>query len=465
MERVIHKKSLFSLGAVAVALAFIISSVFSYILMERPDKRDQEFSLMLAGRVNDIVTDEILRPLLVSRTMSHDRLLIDWLEHEEERTQKENVAFMEEYLSLLKNEFNYTSAFLISEKSHCYYTWKGLNKILNPLNDPHDKWYPTFIKKGLSFELNADTDQVNGNHWTIFINCRITSKEGELLGVCGVGVVMDHLQQIMSDYEEQYGVKINLVDSNGLVQMAVDYSDIQRMYLNNIKLDAANDNYSILRNMHSYRISKYLKELGWYLVVQTGMNSSKSKFIPLVILNFISAGILIALLYLALYLKEKADAERGSDPNPLDDLTGLPNRLYFSEAYGETGIFNTTRYKTFIVFDIDHFSAEKELHPEDLLIKETADIAKQLFDSSGLLLRWRSDTFIVLSEQEVNQALELCELLCRRIRGEIGITISAGLTAIDLTDTIKKNYYCAMQGCYAAKFAGGNQAVIYRGEA
>lgn len=458
------KKSAFSLGAITVGLAFILSTVFSFFLMEHPDEKDREFSLMLAGRVNDVVTDEILRPLLVSRTMSNDNLLADWLQHEEEHSLGENAISMQNYLSRLKEEFGYTSAFLISEKSHCYYTYRGFNKIINPLNDPHDKWYPTFLKKNIAFELNADTDQVNGNHWTIFINCRITAPDGTLLGVCGVGVIMDHLRQIMEEYEKQYGVKINLVDSNGLVQMAVDYSDIQRIYLNNIELNKSDDNYSVRQSMRKYRISKYLKELGWYLVVQTGGHASASKFIPFFILNIISAIILIVLYYLIIYLKEKNGAEKNSDPNPLDEVTDLPNRIYFTEAYGENGIFNTTRYKCFIVFDIDHFSAEQKKRPDLPLIKLTADIAKRHFDMSGLLLRWRSDTFVVLSEKEIGASMDLCRNFCSQVLEELGITISAGLAQIVLTDSIKKNYYAAMQGCYAAKFAGGNKAVIHQGE-
>ncbi|EID85817.1 GGDEF domain-containing protein [Treponema sp. JC4] len=458
------KKSAFSLGAITVGLAFILSTVFSFFLMEHPDEKDREFSLMLAGRVNDVVTDEILRPLLVSRTMSNDNLLADWLQHEEEHSLGENAISMQNYLSRLKEEFGYTSAFLISEKSHCYYTYRGFNKIINPLNDPHDKWYPTFLKKNIAFELNADTDQVNGNHWTIFINCRITAPDGTLLGVCGVGVIMDHLRQIMEEYEKQYGVKINLVDSNGLVQMAVDYSDIQRIYLNNIELNKSDDNYSVRQSMRKYRISKYLKELGWYLVVQTGGHASASKFIPFFILNIISAIILIVLYYLIIYLKEKNGSEKNSDPNPLDEVTELPNRIYFTEAYGENGIFNTTRYKCFIVFDIDHFSAEQKKRPDLPLIKLTADIAKRHFDMSGLLLRWRSDTFVVLSEKEIGASMDLCRNFCSQVLEELGITISAGLAQIVLTDSIKKNYYAAMQGCYAAKFAGGNKAVIHQGE-
>ena len=216
--------------------------------------------------------------------------------------------------------------------------------------------------------------------------------------------------------------------------------------------------------MRKYRISKYLKELGWYLVVQTGGHASGSKFIPLIIFNIISAVILIILYYLVIYLKEKNGSGKNSDPNPLDEVTGLPNRIYFTEAYGENGIFNTTRYKCFIVFDIDHFSAEQKKRPDIPLIKLTADIAKRNFDIYGLLLRWRSDTFVVLSEKEIGASMDLCRNFCSQVLEELGITISAGLAQIVLTDSIKKNYYAAMQGCYAAKFAGGNKAVIHQGE-
>ena len=456
------KKKVFLVGAAALVLSFILSSVFSFVLLEHPDERDREFSLMLAGRVNDVVTDEILRPLLVSRTMAHDQMLINWLRSEKTRSQEKNVAEIGQYLSALKDEFGYTAAFLVSEKTRCYYTWRGLNKILNPLNDPHDKWYPTFLKKNEPFELNADTDQVNGDHWTVFVNCLVQDTDGTILGVCGVGVVMDHLQNIMHDYEKQYGVKINLVDSNGLVQMAVESSNIQRMYLNNIKLDGANDSFSVFQNMRSFRISKYLKELGWYLVVQTDGRASHSKMRPLLLLNLIACICLAALFALSLFVLERVRAQKQAIPQTEDELTGLPNREYFSEAYGEEGIFNTTRYKSFIVLNIDHFTAITARLPANPIVRMTADVARRRFDANALIVRWGTDSFVVLSEQDEHMALVMCESFCQLVQSEIGITVSAGVTSIVLTDTIKKNYYRAMQGCYEAKSAGGNTAVAYR---
>ena len=57
-----------------------------------------------------------------------------------------------------------------------------------------------------------DTDEVHENAWTVFVNCRIEDENGELLGVCGVSVVMTELQDTLCDYEKEYGVKINLVN-------------------------------------------------------------------------------------------------------------------------------------------------------------------------------------------------------------------------------------------------------------
>ena len=43
-----------------------------------------------------------------------------------------------------------------------------------------------------------------------------------------------------------------------------------------------------------------------------------------------------------------------------DALTGLPNRYYFKENFGEHGLFNTVRYKSVAVFDIDGFMAAQD---------------------------------------------------------------------------------------------------------
>ena len=455
------KKQIFLLIVTSLFLSLCITTAAAFLLADKPDKRDREFSRMLAGRVHDVINDEILKPLLVSQAMAHDELLIEWLQSEDSRSPDDNIVFMERYLRSFKEHFGYTASFLVSDKSKYYYTYRGLNKILNPLNDPHDKWYPIFLKKDCEFELNADTDQVNGDHWTVFVNCRICDKNGKLLGVCGVGMVMDNLQDIMRSYESQYGVKIDLVDSNGFVQMASDSSNNKQSYLNNVKLDASNDDFSVRQEKNSLRISKYLKGLGWYLVVQTGENKPVSKLRPLILLDVLFFIVLSLLFYGLIKLIDYRFALKKDEQSTEDALTALPNYHYFSEAYGENGIFTTTRYKALIIFDIDHFCLAAEENRGDELIERTAAFAKELFEGKGLLFRWQYDTFLVLFEYNTTEAKKICNLLSQKLASDSENTVSAGIASIDLTATIKKNFYRAMQALNKAKESGGNATVIF----
>ena len=453
-------KKCFRLVALSLFVAFAAATVLAFVTLGRPDSSEREFSLMLAGRINDTVMYEILRPLLVARTLGSYPAISDWFLAESEHSLEENVAYMQRCLSAVKEQFGYTSAFLVSDASHCYYTYKGLHKIINPLDDPHDMWYPTFLKKNVAYDIEADEDQVNGTRWTVFVNCRVTSPDGRLLGVCGVGVTMENLQKLLESYEKQHNVKINLVDANGLVQLASNASEIQRLYLNNIRLDPENDTYAVIQNAHGFRISKFLQELGWYLVIQTGKQKTGYKMLPLVLANCVA---FFGLLLLAFFLSQLSTADvaaRSRDAGSIDVLTGLPNRNYFTEAYGEAGVFNTTRYKTIAVFDIDRFTAESAVRNGNDIIQSVAHIAQRLFEEHGLILHWGGDTFLLLLELDMSEALIHCRSLCALIREEVHVTVSVGLARVELVDSIKKNFHRAAQACYAAKAADGNRVML-----
>ena len=45
---------------------------------------------------------------------------------------------------------------------------------------------------------------------------------GRYLGVCGVGVEMVELQELLRNYEETYNLKIDLINADGLIQVDSD---------------------------------------------------------------------------------------------------------------------------------------------------------------------------------------------------------------------------------------------------
>ncbi len=139
-----------------------------------------------------------------------------------------------------------------------------------------------------------------------------------------------------------------------------------------------------------------------------------------------------------------------------DALTGLPNRYYFKENFGEHGLFNTVRYKSVAVFDIDGFMAAQDTMDGDELILMVLGIARKVLGERSQIFRWGGDKFTVLMEWSMDFATELCKEFCDEVCHEGKVTISVGLTEVRLNDEIKKHYYRAMQGCYLVKEMGGN---------
>lgn len=140
----------------------------------------------------------------------------------------------------------------------------------------------------------------------------------------------------------------------------------------------------------------------------------------------------------------------------IDVLTGAPNRNYFKEAYGEQSMFNTMRYKTIAVYDIDSFKEANDTMDGDAILRMVTDCARRSFGEQGEIFRWGGDEFMVLMEWSMEFAYEICREFCKEVEKDGRVTVSVGVTEIKMSDTIKKNYYRAAQGCYLVKEMGGN---------
>ena len=445
----------FSAGMILVS--YIISAIILYFLSSESVMKDRQQNYLLAAHIYDTVHEEVFRPIIVSRTMSIDTFLHEKLIHEEEYSEQEIESIMAEYLKKLRTEMHYSSAFVVSDKTKRYYTATGIEKLIDPQASPYDIWYQIFLESRKPYDLDTDRDESNDYRWTVFINYRITDYDGRLLGVCGIGVVMSNLQSIFDDFERMYRVKINLIDPDGLVQVDTHTQDIENAYISEAIMDKAGvEQFSYSqRGMNGYRMTRYMKDLEWYLVIQ-GLNSRTMNTTFGFLILFISCIIVLGLYFgiIRMYSSEytkKVSADRLEDP-----VTGLPNRNYLREAYGEKGVFNTTRYKAIAVFDIDGFKNAKEDNEGDELLRNVVVLANEYFAWKGMLVRWGDDDFVVLLEMSAEDASVKFTDFCKTVKSHLGYTVSVGISPIDLSDTIKVNYYRAVQKCYAKKEEGGN---------
>ncbi|MBR1638014.1 MAG: diguanylate cyclase [Treponema sp.] len=444
-------------SAAMIFFSFLVSGViFTYLYAKNIDE-DQQKRDIVAENIYSSVHEEIYMPIVVSRTMAADTFLQEKLLHESEYSVEDISSMFAAYLKRVRSEMHYSSAFVISEKTRRYYSARGIEKLIDPLTSPYDIWYQLFIESGKTYDLDTDRDQANGFRWTVFVNYRITDAAGNLLGVCGVGVIMTNLQGIFEDYESKYKVKINLVDPDGLVQVDTKESDIENAYITEAIVDNASaDHYTYSsRGVNGFRMTRYMKELEWYLVVQ-GINSRFVNIVYSYIILAVCALLFLAVFFIVEHFAVKDNVKSFSTDGLEDPVTGIPNREYLREAYGEEGVFNTTRYKSIAVFDVDNFRTINENNDGADVLKSVVSFANDFFAWKGLLIRWTDDDFVALLEMPVDDAVEKFKEFCFTVNRELGITVSVGVTEVNLSDTIKVNYYRAVQKCYLMKEKGGN---------
>lgn len=303
----------------AVSFGFIIAiciSILSLTMLARENTK--EVDTMLTYRIYDYISSSINEPIIVAQTMSCDDFLAGFLLNEDSMDEEEAINVMQDYLSGVRSSLEYDSAFLVSENSRRYYTYEGLNKVIDPENDDHDIWYSLFVDQDVPYDLDVDSDEVNRGVWTIFVNARIEDEDGNLLGVCGVGVQMTNIQDLFRECEQLYGVKINLVDPDGLVQVDTDDINIENAWLDADVLSHSNDEDYVYQTTgnNEFAVTKYVQYLGWYLVVRSAPTTINREFIDIIVLNIVMFLVVMVLLILMITIilrrirKERDDREK-----------------------------------------------------------------------------------------------------------------------------------------------------------
>ena len=434
-----------------ILLAFITPSFL------HNKKHEISNNQLVASHIYGLIAANTQRPIGISTGLSSDEFLIHALERESQTPEKQMEQMFASFLSAVKNQFGYSAFFVISEKTKRYYSPNGIAKIVNPQLDPYDNWYPLFLSSGNNLQVETDRDQLFEYRWTIFIITRILDSNGQTLGVCGIGLPMEDWQKMLLAVEKEYKVKVNLIDTQGLVQVDTDFNNLKNAYISEALTDnATEDTFTHTeKGSHSFRMTRFMPNLNWYLVVQ-GSNSIEAQTAGKFVIIFIDLFLVSAIILLLLEHKKKLHHDLVKSSLPEDELTGLPNRNYLKESYGELGVFNTTRYKSLAVFDIDHFKNVNDKRDGDKIILDVVEFAKEALDDRGIMFRWSGDEFVLFIETKIDEAETRLKQFCEKTNRLLDVTISAGIVEVDLSVSIKTNYYRAVQACYAIKERGGN---------
>lgn len=467
-------------------LIIILSIVVGFVAIVDRDARtyqdlaEQHLENIVSLADTDIskhIENSMTKPVMVSKTMANDEFLKEWLLQEKQNVG--NSKYFEHlygYLRAYQEEYNYTTVFCISAQTDNYYYQNGLNKTVSN-NDAHDVWYYNFIKSGHEYDLQVDTNESNENNVTVFVNFRVESDDGKLLGVIGVGLQVSSIEEAIQAYEDDYDLSVYIINVGGAknsftgdTNIFVNKDDLAKRIGIREKVEMSNSDEPKMQwftsgNERKCVITKYDDTLGWYLVLEKDTNSISSMFqkgikgnVVFMLISLVMC-IMVTTTVFINYNKRMVAMEN------IDELTGLPNRKLFLKKYVTFIRKHRERKNTLFMFDIDHFKNINDTYGHmfgNAVLAMVGEELQQTINEYGILARWGGDEFLGILAVEPEEAEQILRRFMDTLKSEskdnrYRVTISVGITEINAKLSIEQMVKKVDGALYCSKEGGRNQ--------
>ena len=447
-------------------LLIVTINFYSYSRIIREDILN--ISKLTSTNIYSKINNELTKPIFVSLTMANDSFVKNWFLNERD----DEII---EYLNGIRNKYHYNSTFLVSANTLNYYHYNGLFKKINPL-DSHDIWFYDFLDTNLKYDLDIDQDEVDNHLLTIFVNCKIFDQDENVLGITGVGIQVDYVQEILQEFESSYNLEAFLIDSAGLVQVHSDSSQIEKRNIfseklyNGLKSDIINRgdllNISEMKvaENNGYIISCFIEDFDWYLVVRKDTSVLKrtlysQMFVELIIFIIVTGVVIFIVISLILYNERKI-----LNLSMTDSLTGLYNRRGFDIRLKRLVDSETDNKFCVFLFDIDNFKLINDRYGHlqgDKVLKRIVDLFNEVIKGC-IFSRWGGDEFSGILFADLHEASELLNVLRKKVESdkhlrEFNVTLSIGIVESSEIETEESLMRKADRAMYKAKSEGKNK--------
>lgn len=264
--------------SVVIIIGFIITSVMGFYSNKAMMHDDIEHVTLLTSEGIYHQIDAIFtKPINISLTMANDSLLKSMLSQESEQADEdEYINKMTEYLNTYRNKYNYESIFLVSTETDRYYHFNGINRVLDR-SHPQDEWYTSFIDTKTDYAINIDDDEAANGEITFFINCKIYDDEGEIIGVVGVGFLVDYIQDLFKLYEDKFNVEAYMINEDGDLIISTNRNGYNKYdFFDNSSYESLKDDILInklsdfwynQKGENGYVVSEFISNLNWFLLI------------------------------------------------------------------------------------------------------------------------------------------------------------------------------------------------------
>ncbi len=419
--------------------ASLLACILSIQKMSEKNSRSE--STAIANMVSESIENTLIRPIIVAETMSQDYIMRQDMRRSFEESPEAVEGDFAKYLASIRDGFGYQMVYAVCKDTNAYYTYNGIAKFVDIENDPHDVWYRDFLNEGKHYSLNIDTDEANNWSLAVFVNLEVLDTDDKLLGVCGIGVEVQDMADRLTAYEEEYGIKINLVDHDGLILLDSDPTRIENTYLDNSYFkEVTGDNFYYQRDESASFLTKYIKDLDWYIVVQD-KNPQKidtGKVILPSIIIFIVGIAAMGMIFSAISIKEyrtsKAYLNKYKD-SVTDELTGMYNRRKFDTDCDDIKKKDNINEYAIVMMDLNGLKMANDYighEAGDELLVGAAQCMMGSFSRIGDIYRIGGDEFVALlkcTREEADDSIRAFDYLVSNWRGKLvnELSVSKGV--------------------------------------
>ena len=278
-----------ALICLVIIVGFLITMVLSrQVNYSSAIENIEQVSALTSEGIYYQMNTAFAKPVNISLTMANDSLLKEFLSREPEHLEDPDYSgTIKQYLHTYQQKYGYDSVFLVSKSTSRYYNFNGLDRVLSR-EDPENAWYfDGMLNSNAEYSMNIDNDQVEGaqNAITVFVNCRIKDGSGDVLGIVGVGVRIDYLQDILQNYQNEFHVNACLIDDTGMIELSTEHTGYEKVNI----FDHVDQQNEIRQNIlnwkkegvplqfwkegragqkQDYIVVRYIPDVDWHLVVE-----------------------------------------------------------------------------------------------------------------------------------------------------------------------------------------------------
>jgi len=478
-QRIFQRQRLLLWLGILLAAGFFATTLSSYYVSKQTILNAiaaQELPLTASNIYSEIQKD-LVRPVLISSTMAHDTFLRDWALGGER-----DVDAMARYLREIKTRYGAFSSFFVSDRSANYYTGEGILKQVSP-KASRDAWYYRVRAMPEPYEINVDPDLANRDALTIFVNYRVFDFDGRFLGAAGIGLTVDAVRHLISNYQQRFQRTIYFVDAHGKTVLFGNQSGRQEIDLRAtpglrdivdriLREKSGAYQFRDSHGLHLLNVN-YVPELKWYLFVEKGVDEALADIRRTLYINLaICLGITLLVLFLTHAVLARYQ-RRIENMAATDKLTGLLNRQAFNllidKIFAESR--RDSRPVSILLIDVDHFKSINDRFGHAGGDRILSQIASQLLKglrTSDIAIRWGGEEFlVVLKGSALDSAQRVAEQLRLRIEQApfmvgtqaVPVTISIGISQYNGVEPCEQVISRADASLYAAKHGGRNRVL------